>query len=137
MKFMLLVYNEPALLDALPAREYDARMRDCLAHADELRRDGQLLDSQMLESPSTAKSVRIRNGRRTTVDGPFAEAKEVLGGFNLVEARDMDEAVEIASHFPWTQTGCIEVRPVRDFDLVRQQVGAPAAATALGAHNEA
>jgi len=115
MKFMLLVYNEPALLDALPAREYDARMRDCLAHADELR----------------------RNGRRTTVDGPFAEAKEVLGGFNLIDARDMDEAVEIASHFPWTQTGCIEVRPVRDFDLVRQQVGAPAAATALGAHNEA
>jgi hypothetical protein len=137
MKFMVLIYNEPALLDAIPAREFDARMRDCLAYADGLRRDGKLLDSQMLEDPSAAKSLRVRNGRRTTVDGPFAEAKEVLGGFNLIEARDMDEAVEIASHFPWAQTGCVEVRPVRDFDSVRQQVGAPSAASAFGTHSGA
>jgi hypothetical protein len=58
------------------------------------------------------------------VDGPFAETKEMLGGFNLIEARDMDEAIEIASHFPWAQTGCVEVRPVRDMDAVRLRVGA-------------
>jgi hypothetical protein len=122
MKFMLLIYNDPTLLDAMPAPEFDATMRCCLTHADELRRDGRLLDSQMLEAPATAKSVRIRKGRMTAVDGPFAEAKEVLGGFNLIEAADMAEAVQIASEFPWTRTGCVEVRPVRDIGAVRRRV---------------
>lgn len=130
MKFMLLIYNDPTLLDALPPGEFDARMRNCLAHADELRRDGRLLDSQMLESPETARSVRMRNGRLTTVDGPFAETKEVLGGFNLIEARDMEEAIQIAAHFPWVRTGCVEIRPVRDIEMVREQVGAASAPAA-------
>jgi hypothetical protein len=130
MKFMLLIYTDSDLLDTLPAREFDATMRACLAHADELRREGHLLDSQMLEGPATARSVRIRKGRLTTVDGPFTETKEVLGGFNLIEARDMEEAVRIAVEFPWTRTGCVEVRPVRDIGIVRQRVsGAGAVAT--------
>jgi hypothetical protein len=123
MKFMLLIYNDDGLLEAMPRGEFDATMRECLTHADALRQDGRLLDSQMLESPATAKSVRIRKGRLTTVDGPFAEAKEVLGGFNLIEARDMEEAIEIAAHFPWARTGCVEVRPVRDVAAVRRRVG--------------
>ena len=124
MKFMLLIYSEGALLDALPAGEADEMMRGCLSHADELGRDGVLLESQMLEDAGTARSVRIRGGRVTATDGPFAEAKEVLGGFNLIEARDMDEAVRIAAGFPWTRTGCVEVRPVREIAAVRQRVGA-------------
>ena len=123
MKFMLLIYNDPTLLDALPAREFDATMRGCLAHADELRQEGHLLDSQMLEGAATAKSVRIRNGRQTVIDGPFAETKEVLGGFNVIEAADMDEALRIAAEFPWTETGCVEVRPIRDIGTVRERVG--------------
>ena len=122
MKFMLLIYNDKALLDAMPPKEFDATMRDCLAHADELRQEGHLLESQMLESPATAKSVRIRKGRLTAIDGPFAEAKEVLGGFNLIEAQDMAEAVRIASEFPWARSGCVEVRPVKDIEAVRRQV---------------
>ncbi|HEX6532954.1 MAG TPA: YciI family protein [Gemmatimonadaceae bacterium] len=128
MKFILLVYNDDSLVDSLPAGRYDSMMRDCLSHADDLRREGQLLQSQMLESPKTAKTVRIRDGRLTTVDGPFAEAKEVLGGFNLIEAESMDEAVKIAAQFPWASTGCIEVRPVRDIEMVRQRVNGAAAA---------
>jgi len=58
------------------------------------------------------------------LDGPFAETKEVLAGFNLIEADDLDAAVQIAQEFPWTRTGCIEVRPVRDFEAVRRRVGA-------------
>jgi hypothetical protein len=81
----------------------------------------------MLEDPTTAKSVRMRNGRVTATDGPFAEAKEVLGGFNLIEAESMEEAVRIASHFPWIRTGCVEIRPVRDIEMVRERVGAPSA----------
>jgi len=124
MKFMLLIYNDGALLDAMPPEQFDAEMRDCLSHADDLRQHGRLLESQMLESASTARSVRVRNGRMTTVDGPYAEAKEVLGGFNLIEAENMEEAVRMAAEFPWVRTGCVEVRPVRDIASVRRRVGA-------------
>ncbi|HEY8175459.1 MAG TPA: YciI family protein [Gemmatimonadaceae bacterium] len=127
MKFLLLIYNDPDLLGAIPKPEFDATMRGCLAHADELREEGCLLDTQMLEDAATAKSVRVRKGRLTTVDGPFAETKEVLGGFNLIEARDMEEAVQIAAQFPWVRTGCVEVRPIRDVGMVRERVSAGAA----------
>lgn len=124
MQFMILIYNDPELLDAVPAQEFDATMRGCLDHADELQQQGHLLDSQQLEPPATAKSMRVRNGRRTIVDGPFSETKEVLGGFNIIEAEDMEEALRIAAEFPWAETGCIEVRPVRDIGEVRRRVGA-------------
>jgi hypothetical protein len=100
MQFVALIYLDPTLLDAVPQEEADAMMRGCLAHADELRREGRLLESQMLAEPPAARSLRIRGGRMTVMDGPFAETKEVLGGFNLIEARDLDEAVEIAMGVP-------------------------------------
>ncbi|HEY7635557.1 MAG TPA: YciI family protein [Gemmatimonadales bacterium] len=121
---MLLIYNDHALLDAVPPPQADGMMRECLDHADDLRRQGRLIESQMLEGTETARSVRIRNGRTRVTDGPFTEAKEVLGGFNLIEAEDMDEAVRIAEAFPWTRTGCVEIRPVRDIGAVRRRVGA-------------
>jgi hypothetical protein len=123
MKFMLLIYNDDALLDTLPPDQPDAMMRECFAHADELHQDGRLIESQMLEGREKAKSVRIRNGRTIATDGPFAEVKEVLGGFNLIEAENMEEAVRIAAEFPWVRTGCVEVRPVQDIGAVRQRVG--------------
>jgi len=122
MKFAILIYTDDTLLNALPEGQFDAKMRDCLAHADELRQDGRLLDSQMLERAATAKSLRVRNGRRTVVDGPFTETKEMLAGFNLIEAEDMDEALRIAAEFPWAETGCVEVRPVQDIGAVRRRV---------------
>ena len=124
MQFLLLVYNDDTLLDALPEGEFDTRMKACFGHADELRRDGRLLGSQQLESARKARSVRIRDGRTQVLDGPFAETKEVLAGYNLIEADSLDEAVAIAAEFPWAQTGCIEVRPIRDMDAVRTRVGA-------------
>lgn len=131
MKFMLLIYNDPDLLGQMPSTEFDVTMRGCLEHADELKQEGSLLESQMLEAPSAARSVRVRKGRLTAVDGPFAETKEVLGGFNLIEAKDMDEAVQIAAQFPWTRTGCVEIRPVLDIESVRRRVmGAGATETA-------
>ena len=122
MKFLVMIYNDDSLLEALPEGQADSMMRGCLAHADELRGDGVLVDSQQLESPKTAKTVRIRNGRTTVLDGPFAETKEYLGGFNLIEADNMEDALRIASEFPWANTGCIEVRPVRDMNAVRRRV---------------
>jgi hypothetical protein len=124
MKFVLLIYNDPARLGELPPAEFNATMRGCLEHADDLRDRGQLLDTQMLADASTAKSVRVRRDRRTIVDGPFAETKELLAGFNLIEAEDMEEAVRIAESFPWVRTGCVEVRPIVDIGAVRERVGA-------------
>ena len=79
--------------------------------------------------------MRVRGGAVRVSDGPFAETKEVLGGFNLIEATDMDEALRIAATFPWAATGCIEVRPVRDMHAVRRQVGAPAGDLSVQRHN--
>jgi hypothetical protein len=127
MQFVALIYIDPAMVDALPEGQYDSEMRRCLAHADELQRAGRLTQSLMLEDPPTAKSVRIRKGYQTVLDGPFTETKELLAGFNLIDADDIDEAVRIAAEFPWAQTGCVEVRPVRDIDAVRRRVGAQSA----------
>ena len=124
MQFLLLIYNDGTLLEAMQEGEFDRTMKQCIVHADELRTDGKLLESQQLEAPATARTVRIRNGRTTVVDGPFAETKEILGGFNLIEAEDMDDALRIAAEFPWAQAGCIEVRPLRDMAAVRRNVGA-------------
>ena len=131
MQFMLLIYVDDSMLASLPAGEFDSMMRYCLSHADELREQGPLLESQQLEPASTAKSIRTRSGRLAVTDGPFAEAKEVLGGFNLIEAENIDEAVKIAMSFPWSKIGCIEVRPVRDIAGVRRRVYARQEAAAL------
>lgn len=117
MKYAILIYTDPTLMDKLPPGQYDVKMKYCLEHAAELRQQGSLLDSQMLEAAPTAKAIRVRGGRRTVVDGPFAETKELLAGFNIIEAEDMDEAVRIAAEFPWVETGCVEVRAVRDFPV--------------------
>ena len=122
MQFMLVIYNDPDLVDTLPEGEYDGMMRQCLAHADELREDGHLIESRMLAESKQARTVRMRNGRLAATDGPFAEVKEVLGGFNLIEAADMDEAVRIAAAFPWARTGSVEIRPVQDIEAVRRRV---------------
>ena len=122
-KYVVLIYNDPTLLAKTPPAEFSATMRGCLTHADEMRRDGKVLQSEILEDTRTARSIRIRNGRKAILDGPFAETKEVLGGFNIIEARDMDEAVRIAEEFPWGEVGSIEVRPIREMSAVRQAVG--------------
>lgn len=124
MRFLLLVYIDEGLRAELSPRDYDDHMRDCLQHADQLCERGTLLSFEQLESADTAKSVRVRRGRNTVLDGPFAETKEMLAGFNLIEADTIDEAVRIAQEFPWTRYGCIEVRPVRDVAAVRRRVGA-------------
>lgn len=131
MKFLLLIYNDARLLEPLPGPDTDAMMRECFEHADELQQQGTLLESQQLEAPGTARTLRIRNGRPHVTDGPFAEAKEVLGGFNLIEARDIAEATRIAMQFPWARTGSIEIRPVRDIDAVRRRVGAAGSGRAV------
>ncbi|HJW47575.1 MAG TPA: YciI family protein [Lysobacter sp.] len=124
MQFLMLVYTDTTLMDAIPDGEFDTLMRGCFEHADELHAQGKLLGSQQLEPAATARTIRTRNGRTTFSDGPFAETKEMLAGFNVLEADSFEEAVRIAAEFPWSRTGSIEVRPIRDMGAVRRRVGA-------------
>lgn len=124
MQYLLLVYIDPAMMEKVPPEKFNSEMRQCLQHADEMTQQGTLKAFQQLEPPASAKAVRVRGGKTSILDGPFAETKEVLAGFNLVEASSMDQALRMAQEFPWSQYGCIEVRPVADIAAMRRRVGA-------------
>ena len=112
MQFLLLIYNDGTLLETMQDGEFDRAMKQCIVHADELRAEGKLLESQQLEAPATARTVRIRNGRTTVVDGPFAETKEMLGGFFLLDCATRAEAIAIARDCPAAEWATLEVREV-------------------------
>ena len=127
MQYLLLVYVDPDLMEKVPPATFNAEMRQCLQHADELTQQGTLMSFQQLEPPATARTLRTRDGRTRIVDGPFAETKELLAGFNLVQAGSLDEALGLAQELPWAKYGSIEVRPVADIAAMRQRVAAVAA----------
>jgi hypothetical protein len=124
MQYLLLVYTDAELLDKLPPQEFDTKMRSCLHHADDQLARGKYLMCQQLQPAASARTVRVRQGRATVLDGPFAETKEMLAGFNLVEADSLEDAVRMAHELPWTEYGSIEVRPVGDMAAMRARVGA-------------
>jgi hypothetical protein len=106
--------REEQKLNALSAREWQALRDETLAYVDELRRRGVYVTSAALQSVSTATTVRVRNGRLSTTDGPFAETKETLGGIVLIEARDLNDALQVAASWPSARIGSIEVRPIEE-----------------------
>lgn len=114
MKYACLCYEEESKLKAMPRSEWDAIVRETYAYNEELREKGHLLAAQSLESVETATTVRVREGKVLTSDGPFAETKEQLGGFFLIEAKDLNEAIKLASRLTGARLGCIEVRPARE-----------------------
>jgi hypothetical protein len=124
MQYLTLIHIDPGLLAELPQAEYDRLMRGCFEKADALQQEGCLHGSQQLENPDSARTLRVRDGISRVTDGPFAETREFLAGFNLIEADSMDAAMAIAREFPWARFGSIEVRPVRDMQAVREHVGA-------------
>ena len=115
MQYLCAVYFEPQALEALSATERAELDRNSLAYDKELERSGHYVVAHALQSVATAKTLRRRRGKVTSIDGPFAETKEHLGGFILIEAKDMDEAVEIASKIPMAGVGSVEVRPTMKF----------------------
>jgi hypothetical protein len=115
MKYLCLVYIEPQALAGLSADERGALDRDSLAYDEALQARGHYVLAAALRPVATAKTVRRREGCLSTTDGPFAETREVLGGFVFIEARDMDEAVAIAGDIPMARYGSIEVRA--EFDV--------------------
>lgn len=114
MKYLCLVYLEEKTFDANPDRPADA---ECFAFGEGIRKIGHYLAAEALQPVRTARSVQVRNGKVSITDGPFAETKEQLGGFYLIEAGDLNEALQLAARIPPARVGTIEVRPIRELDL--------------------
>jgi len=106
MKYLCLVYGEEKAIQSMDDRH-------CLAYDESIRASGHCLSSEALEPVATATTVRVRNGKVSVTDGPFAETKEHLAGFYLIEARDLNEAIQLAAKIPPASVGSIEVRPIR------------------------
>ena len=123
MKYLCLVYLDERVLPELPDE-------DCVDFDSSIRESGHCLASEALQSVQTATTVRVRNGKLSVTDGPFAETKEQLAGFYMIEARDLNEAIQIAGRIPPARVGSIEVRPIRH---IREKVAAARRAEVLRA----
>ena len=107
MKYLCLVYIEEQKLDAVPDSE-------CMAYGESIRKSGHQIAAEALQPVHTATTIRVRDGKVSMTDGPFAETKEQLAGFYLIDAKDLDEAIQLAAKIPPARVGSIEVRPVRE-----------------------
>ena len=112
MKYLCLIYNEEKNMAAMGKAESDAMTAEYMAFTDEIRKSAHYVAGDALKAVSTATSVRVRNGKLSATDGPFAETKEQLGGYYVIQAKDLNEAIAIAARIPSARTGTIEVRPI-------------------------
>ena len=115
MRYLCLIYDEEKKLGSMGKAESDAFMGEYFAFTESIKKSGHYIAGEALQPVATATTLRIRNGKLSTTDGPFAETKEQLGGFYAIEARDLNEAIQIASRIPSAKLGSIEVRPIVDF----------------------
>jgi hypothetical protein len=116
MKYLCLVYHEEAKLDALPEDARNALRRETLDCREELGRSGHGVVSSCLQPAETAVTIRVRNGKLAIAGGPMVEAREQLSAFYVIDARDLNEAIRVASKMPPARLGCIEVRPLKECD---------------------
>jgi hypothetical protein len=123
MKYVCLVHFEPTLFDGMTPAEQAAFQGECSAYDEELKAAGRLLAAEALQAPDSAVLVKVRSGKISTTDGPFTETKEQLGGFILIEARDLNDAIRIAAGIPLAQRGTIEVRPIYEMPAAEGSSG--------------
>ena len=116
MRYLCLIYDDEKTIQSMPKGELDAFMGEYFAFTEGIRESGHYVVGEALHPVQTATTVRIRNGRMSATDGPFAETREQLGGFYLIEARDLNDAIQVAAKIPSARIGSIEVRPVVDFE---------------------
>ena len=115
MKYLCLIYENEKSWETMPKEQADAIMGEYFAFTDGIRQSGHYVAGDALHPTTTATTVRVRNGKISTTDGPFAETKEQLGGYYLIEAKDLNDAIQVASKIPSARHGSIEIRPVVDF----------------------
>jgi len=132
MKYLCLIYENEKSFEQLPKDQVDAVMGEYFAFTDGIRKSGQYVAGDALHPTHTATTVRVRNGKTLTTDGPFAETKEQLGGYYLIDAKDLDEAIQVASKIPSARWGSVEIRPVVDFSQPPADVDSPAAQATTG-----
>jgi len=120
VKYLCLIYDEEAKLAAMAKADLDAVFGEYHAFTESIRASGHYLGGEALQPVAAATTLRVRNGRLSTTDGPFAETKEQLGGYYLIDARDLNEAIQIAARIPSARIGCIEVRPILDVSVMMQ-----------------
>ena len=125
MKVRVTIYHDEQVLDAMPEKEMQALVDSAIEYAEEIRRSGHYIVSNALQRTSTARTIRVRDRKASTTVGAFAETKEQLGGFFVIEAKDMDEACAIAAKFPPARVAVIEVRPVQELAHSRDRRGLP------------
>jgi hypothetical protein len=116
MKYLCLIYEDETRWQKMPKGEMDELYAEYSAFKDGITKSGHLLGCNPLQPTNAATTVRVRNGKVSTTDGPFAETKEQLGGYFLIEARDFNDAIHVASRVPGARFGSIEVRPIREFN---------------------
>ena len=116
MKYLCLIYDEEKKLNTMPKREGDAFMGEYFGFTEGIKKSGHYLGGNALQPVQTATTVRVRNGKVSTTDGPFAETQEQLGGYYLIEAKDLNDAIQVAAKIPSSRIGSIEVRPIMEFD---------------------
>ena len=116
MQYMLLIYDNEKVWSGMSENERNALMGEYYAFTEETKKSGKYVSGDALQPIATATTVRVREGKRLTTDGPFAETKEQLGGYYLVDAKDLDEALALAAKIPSARFGSIEVRPVMKLD---------------------
>ena len=117
MRYLCLIYLDENRLAALPENEMSALNARHLALNEDLLRSGHFIEAEALSPAASTTCVRMRNGRATVTDGPYAETKEMVAGFYLIEARDLNEAIQVASRLPSAPLGTVEVRPCRDLEV--------------------
>jgi hypothetical protein len=115
MKYLALIYENEKQWETMPKDKADAMMGEYGAFTDSARKSGHVLGGEALQPTQTATTVRVRNGKVSTTDGPFVETKEQLGGYYLLEAKDLNEAIQVAARIPGARTGGVEVRPIMTF----------------------
>jgi hypothetical protein len=116
MKYLCLIFIDEKKFDAMPQSAQDTCVKEHLTYDGELRKSGHLIVTEALQSVKTATTVRVRDGKVSVTDGPFIETKEQLGGFYLIQARDLNDAIRVASKIPSARMGSIEVRPIMELD---------------------
>ncbi|MGZ9204569.1 MAG: YciI family protein [Nitrospira sp.] len=114
MKYLCLVYLEEKLFNTFPNHERQALSNEAMSYCDKLQKAGQLLAASPLHPVETATTVRVREGKTSTNDGPFAETKEQLGGFLMIDVPDLNDAIRVAAQFPVARFGSVEVRPMKE-----------------------
>jgi hypothetical protein len=117
MQYALLIYGSEAESAKMTPAEGQAMFQGYMEFTKWLQQSGKAKGGEPLEKVANATTVRVRNGKTTTIDGPFAETKEQLGGFYLVDAKDLDDAISIAARIPGAKQGCVEVRPVMKMNM--------------------